>query len=136
MTAAGQSHAMHYDFLVHTSAGGESVRPFVAFGAGVKYYRGTGAEPVFQPLSNLVLFSTDTSEAQPLISAGGGVKFPMSHRSLVRVDFRDYLTPYPSSLLALPPNSRANGWVHDLRSCWVLVGCSKCVEGHKPCEID
>jgi hypothetical protein len=112
VTAAGQSHAIHYDLLVHTSAGGESVRPFAAFGAGVKYYRGTGSEPAFQPLSNLVLL-THTSEAQPLISAGGGVKFPISHRLLIRVDFRDYVTPYPSSLLALPPNSRANGWVHD-----------------------
>jgi len=119
-TAAGQSHAVHYDILVHAGSKSESVRPFFAAGAGVKYYRGTGAEAAFQPLSNLAVL-THTSEAQPLISVGGGVKFPISRRALVRVDFRDYVTPYPGNLLALPPNSRGVGWLHNFI---VMVGVS------------
>jgi hypothetical protein len=119
-TAGAQSHAIHYDVLVHAASSDAAVRPFAAIGGGVKYFRGTGNEAPFQPLSNLVAL-TRTSEAQPLISAGGGVKFRISPRALVRVDFRDYMTPFPSSLLALPANSRASGWMHDFV---VMVGIS------------
>jgi hypothetical protein len=119
-SAGAQSHAIHYDVLVHGAPLESTVRAFLAIGGGVKYYRGTGNEAPFQPLSNLVVL-TRTSEAQPLISAGGGVKFRISPRALVRVDFRDYMTPFPSSLLALPANSRASGWMHDFV---VMVGIS------------
>jgi hypothetical protein len=121
VTAPAQSHALHYDFLIHAGSRAESVRPFFAAGAGVKYYRGTGPEPSFQPLGNLVVL-THTSEAQPLISVGGGVKFPLSRHALVRVDFRDYATPYPGNLLALPPNSRTGAWLHNFI---VMLGVSR-----------
>lgn len=111
-TAGAQSHALHYDLLIHPKASETKPRPFLALGGGVKYYRGTGAEPVFQPLSNLVVL-THTSELQPLISAGGGIKIPMSRHSLIRLDFRDYMTPFPSSLLARRANTTGNGWMHD-----------------------
>ena len=111
-TAAGQSHALHYDILIHATAPKSPIRPFAAIGAGVKFYRGTGKEPPFQPLSNLVVL-THTSEAQPLISAGGGVKIAAGKRTLVRLDVRDYVTPLPTSLLATPGSSRAGGWIHD-----------------------
>jgi hypothetical protein len=119
-TLAGQSHAVHYDFLIHATSKERSPRPFFAAGAGVKFYRGTGAESAYQPLSNLVVL-THTSEAQALISVGGGVKFPVSRRALVRIDFRDYITPYPTDLLALPPNSRGGAWLHNFV---VMVGVS------------
>lgn len=119
-TMTGQSHAIHYDVLVHLASKESPVRPFLAAGAGVKFYRATGEEVVYQPLSNLVVL-THTREAQPLISLGGGVKFSMSKRTLLRLDFRDYLTPLPSSLLAAPPNSRISGWMHDFV---FLVGVS------------
>ena len=119
-TAGAQSHAIHYDLLVHGAAPEAAVRPFLAVGAGIKYYRGTGSEPTFQPLSNLVVL-THTSEVQPLISAGGGLKFPIAHRTLLRVDFRDYMTPFPGSLLARPANTRGTGWVHDFV---LMVGVS------------
>ena len=116
----GQSHAIHYDVLVHMTSKESRLRPFLAAGAGVKIYRGTGAEVAYQPLSNLVVL-THTQEAQPLISVGGGVKISVSKRALLRLDFRDYLTPVPSSLLAAPPFSKISGWVHDFV---FLVGVS------------
>jgi len=111
-TSAGRSHALHYDVLIHAARKESPIRPFLAVGAGVKFYQGTGAEPPFQPLSNLVIL-THTSEAQPLISAGGGVKIAVSKRALVRLDVRDYATPLPTSLLATPANSKMSGWIHD-----------------------
>jgi hypothetical protein len=118
--AGAQSHALHYDVLIHATSKESGVRPFLAVGAGVKLYRGTGVEPVFQPLSNLVVL-THTNEAQPLISVGGGVKVSMSHRTLLRLDFRDYATPVPTSLLATQPGSKISGWIHDFV---LLVGVS------------
>jgi hypothetical protein len=119
-TATAMSHAMHYDVLIHLASKESRVRPFFAAGAGVKLYRGTGVEPAYQPLSNLVVLS-HTNEAQPLISAGGGVKLSMSKRVLLRLDLRDYATPIPTSLLATPPGSKIGGWMHDLV---FLVGVS------------
>jgi hypothetical protein len=111
--ASAQSHAIHYDVLIHAASKESPVRPFLAAGAGVKLYRGTGAEPAYQPLSNLVVLS-HTKEAQPMISVGGGLKFRISHGSVFRLDFRDYATPVPTSLLAAPPGSKLSGWIHDL----------------------
>src|SRR5438874_2605288 len=45
------THAFHYDFLLHFAPSDSRVRPFVAAGGGVKFYRGTGKEAAFQPLS-------------------------------------------------------------------------------------
>ena len=110
--AAARAHALHYDVLIHATPAESAIRPFLAVGAGVEFYQGTGTETPFQPLSNLVVL-TRANEAQPLVSAGGGVKFKLSRRALFRVDFRDYATPVPTSLLATPSNSRISGWVHN-----------------------
>lgn len=110
-SASAQSHAIHYDFLIGASPS-EGVRPFLAIGAGMKYYRGTGAEPVYQPLSDVVVL-THTNEAQPLISAGTGVKFAVGRRTLLRFDIRDYMTPFPGSVLARRAGSTGGGWVHN-----------------------
>ena len=56
-TMTGQSHAIHYDVLVHLTPKESGIRPFLAAGAGVKFYRGTGAEAPYQPLSSLVVLT-------------------------------------------------------------------------------
>lgn len=111
-TATAQAHALHYDVLIHGTPRESLVRPFVAMGAGIKMFRGTGAEPPYQPLSNLVVL-TRASQTVPLISAGAGIKFLVSKRALVRLDFRDYISPVPDKLLAAPPSSVIGGWMHN-----------------------
>ncbi len=86
----------------------------------MKFFRGTGAEPAFQPLNNLVVL-THTTQLEPLISLGGGLKFKVSRKALVRLDFRDYATPTPDKLLATPRATTINGWMHDFVG---LVGIS------------
>ena len=39
---AAETHALHYDILWHATPRGSKVRPFLAAGAGIKDYRGTG----------------------------------------------------------------------------------------------
>lgn len=119
VTFGGQSHAIHYDVLLHARSKESAVRPFFAVGAGMKFYRGTGAEQVYQPLGNLAVL-THTSQPEALISVGGGVKYRLSPRALIRVDFRDYLTPVPDELFATPA-PKVSGWFHDFV---VMVGVS------------
>jgi len=45
----GESHLMHWDFLYHSAPRTSKVRLFVAGGAGVRLYRGTGMEQAYQP---------------------------------------------------------------------------------------
>jgi hypothetical protein len=119
-SASAESHAIHYDFLFHARRRESAIRPFFAAGAGVKVYRGTGVEAAYQPLSNMVVLTRST-QPEALISVGGGVKASLSRHLLIRFDFRDYLTPVPSGLLAAPPGARVSGWLQDLVG---LVGIS------------
>lgn len=109
----GQSHAIHYDFLFHTAGTNASIRPYVAFGGGIKYYRGTGTEQVFQPLSNIALL-TKTSETKGMASVGGGVKLRLSNRMWLRLDIHDFLTPFPSNVITPAAGSSVGGWINNI----------------------
>ena len=109
---AGESHAVHYDFLLHTSPKEAKVRPFVAFGGGVKVFRGTGVESAFQPLGDFALL-TKTSETLPLLSVGGGVSVALSTHVVLRLEFRDHITPFPQQVIAPAPEAKLGGFLHD-----------------------
>jgi TPP-dependent trihydroxycyclohexane-1,2-dione (THcHDO) dehydratase len=106
--------------LVHATPREARLRPFIAFGGGIKYYRGTGAEQEFQPLQNFAVL-TRTSEWLPMLSVGGGVKFRIAKHALVRFDFRDYMTPFPTRVILPAGGSSVSGWLHDLTP---MVGIS------------
>jgi Outer membrane protein beta-barrel domain len=107
------TNAVHYDFLLHFAPSEAHVRPFILGGAGVKVYSGTGKEQPFQPLSNIGLL-TRTSEVEPLVSVGAGVKFSLAKATLLRLEVHDYLTPFPKSVIAPAQGSKIGGWVSDL----------------------
>jgi hypothetical protein len=119
----GDSQALHYDVLIHATPNESAIRPFGAVGGGIRYFRGTGAEQAFQPLTNLVVL-TRANQLEPLISVGGGVKFRFSRRALFRIDFRDYATPTPDKLL-VTRGSNLRGWTHDFV---LLLGISATVD--------
>ena len=109
---ASQSNAVHYDFLYNFTSSESAVRPFVAAGGGVKWYSGTGTEQVYQPLSNIAVFS-DVRDLRPLVSVGAGVKFNIAKSMLMRLEVHDYLTPFPSTLIAPMTGSSVSGWIQD-----------------------
>jgi hypothetical protein len=109
----GQSHAIGYELLIHSAPVGAKLRPFVAAGAGVKMYQGTGTERLYQNLSNLAIL-TKTQEWKGLVSFGGGVKYQVSKRALLRVEVRDYLTQFPTNVIAPNRGSNLGGWIHNL----------------------
>jgi outer membrane protein W len=110
---ASQSNAVHYDIVVNFASSESAVRPFVEAGAGVKWYTGTGTEQVYQPLSNIAVFS-DVKDLRALVSVGAGVKFNIAKSVLLRLEVHDYLTPFPNQLIAPMPGSSVGGWLNDI----------------------
>ena len=110
---SAQTHAMHYDVVYHFTESEAAVRPFVSAGGGVKIYRGTGAEQVFQPLSNFALLTKD-QDLTGLLSIGAGVKVSIAPRVQLRMDVHDYLTPFPNKVIAPAANAKVGGWIQDI----------------------
>lgn len=108
----GEAHVVNYDVLLHATPKGSRFRPFFAFGGGIKVFRGTGQESESQPLDNLAVL-TKTSELKPLVSIGGGVRYQISKHAFLRFDFRDYMTPFPTEVIAPVPGAKLSGWLHD-----------------------
>jgi hypothetical protein len=111
-TFGSRSNAVHYDFVFNFASSEAAVRPFVEAGGGVKWYSGTGTEQVYQPLSSIAVFS-DVRDMRPLASVGAGVKFNIAKSTLLRLEVHDYLTPFPSTLIAPVNGSSVGGWLQD-----------------------
>jgi Outer membrane protein beta-barrel domain len=107
-----QSNAIHYDFVFNFASSEAVVRPYVLAGGGVKWYSGTGAEQVYQPLSNIAVFS-DVRDLRPMVSVGAGIKFNIAKSTSLRLEVHDYLTPFPSTLIAPVSGSSVSGWLQD-----------------------
>jgi hypothetical protein len=106
------TNAIHYDFVLHFAPSESHIRPFVAAGAGVKLFSGTGQETEAQPLSNIALL-TKTSQLEPVISVGGGVKVSLSPSMQLRLEAHDFLSPFPKNVIAPSPGSTIGGWLQD-----------------------
>lgn len=88
------------------------VQPFVAAGAGIKWYRGTGTPAAVEPLAELATLHRAT-EGGGLVTYGGGVRFRVTERWWVRLDLRDYSTPFPTRVMMPATGVRLGGWLHD-----------------------
>lgn len=111
--SSAQSHALHYDLLLHFSSFRSRIRPYAAFGGGVKYYRGTGEPSAFQPLTNFAI-PTRTNEVRPMVSFGGGVKIGVTDNISFRIDVHDFLTQFPAEVITPGPGASVGGWLHNI----------------------
>ena len=109
---AARSYAFHYDVLWHFTPNGSKVRPFVALGAGIKIYQGTGAPAAFQPLSQFALL-TRAQDLTPLISAGAGVKVQIAPHVQLRLEVHDYATTFPKQVITPNSGAKVGGWLMD-----------------------
>ncbi len=112
-TFSGQTHAIHYDLLYKPVSREAQVQPYLAAGAGIKVYRGTGTPQVSQDLGYLAAL-THTQQIEPLATFGAGVKVKIGRRNYIYAEVRDYLTPFPEDVVAPVPPSKLSGWVHDI----------------------
>lgn len=108
----GHTHIIHADFLGHFRPKEASVRPFIAFGGGVKVLVGTGVESAGQPLGNRAAL-TATRETLPVGDVGAGVKWNIHQYVRLRFEFRDYISPAPSKVIAAAPGAQLNGVMND-----------------------
>lgn len=113
VTFGAQSHLVNYDVVLHANSREDAVRPFVAFGGGMKGYRGTGVERAFQPLGNVAALSA-VQQWQPMLSFGAGVKWRVGNRLMMRAEVRDFVTPFPKDVILPAPGNKISGWLHDL----------------------
>lgn len=109
---AAQSHALHYDVYLHFAPRESTVRPFVAFGGGMKMFQGTGQEVAAQPLSRIALL-TRTTDLRPVASLGAGAKIRINERWNVRAGVWNFVTPFPSKVIAPNSGSKVSGWMYD-----------------------
>lgn len=101
----GTAQAIHYDLLLHTRRKNSPVQLFVAFGGGMKIFQGTGAEAAYQPLNQYGYF-TRTRVLKPMASVGAGATYALSHRVFLRTEFRDFITAFPTNLIAPAPGTK------------------------------
>jgi outer membrane protein W len=108
-----EAYMLHYDFQYHFTNAAARIRPYVAAGGGVKYYRGIGTEVLFQPLSQFALL-TKTTQLEPLISVGGGIKVKITEHLGLRLEVHDFLTPFPKQVVTPNSGSTISGWMQDI----------------------
>jgi hypothetical protein len=108
-----ETHTLNYDFQLHATDINSVSRPYVAFGGGVKVYRGTGEEQLTQPLSRFALL-TKTQELQGMISVGAGIKTKLGNNWQLRLDVHDYITRFPKDVITPNLGTQVGGWIHDI----------------------
>jgi outer membrane protein W len=109
----GETHTMGYDFQWHATDINSASRPYIAFGAGAKVFRGTGTETLTQPLSRFALL-TRTREIQGMISVGAGVKVKTGRNWQLRLDVHDYISRYPAEVMQPNVGTQVGGWMHNI----------------------
>jgi Outer membrane protein beta-barrel domain len=107
------THTMTYDFHYQFRTSEDKVRPYVAFGAGMKAYQGNGTEVASQPLSKIALL-TKTTEVRPVASFGFGVKARIGANWMLRAEVHDYLSPFPTKVITPNTGSKVGGWMNDI----------------------
>jgi hypothetical protein len=109
---SGLSHVLHYDLVVHTNRPSRT-QFFAAVGGGMKIFDGTGREEAYQPLSQFGYF-TQTHSIQPMADFGGGIRYTLTPHLSLRVEFRDYLTPFPTAVLTPAPGAKFGSILNDI----------------------
>jgi len=104
-TFSGQQHVLHYDIVWHFARPGARREFFVAVGGGMKLFRGTGQEQAYQPLMQYGYF-TRTQVVKPMGSFGAGMKYALTPKLILRTEFRDYISPFPTELIAPAPGAK------------------------------
>ena len=117
---AAHTHYITGDFLAHLRPRESRIRPFLAFGGGIKIFDGTGQESASQPLGKIAAL-THTQEVLPTADFGAGVKVNLTTHLRVRFEVRDYLSPPPSKVITAAPGGSIGGWLNDIQG---LVGVS------------
>ena len=108
----GDSSALLGELICSLFGRHASLKPYFAAGGGVRVYRGTQNPAADEPLMDLALLHHVT-QTVGLVSYGGGAKWHFAEHWWVRLDLRDYVTPFPTQVISPAAGMHLNGWLHD-----------------------
>jgi opacity protein-like surface antigen len=104
----GNSWALTSSLLFHFKDRTHKFRPFVTGGVGAKNYIIAGPEPFPQPIPQVASL-VDNDVWKVAFVVGGGVKYRIHKRVLLRGQFLDYLTTFPRTQIFPAPHNTARG---------------------------
>jgi hypothetical protein len=110
---SGVSHSAHYDVAYHSNRGESAVQFFGSIGGGVKAFLGTGTQEAYQPLSQYGYF-TNTTTVKPMGDVGGGVTIRLSAKLSLRAEVRDFVMPFPATVLTPPPGVKYGSLLNEI----------------------
>jgi opacity protein-like surface antigen len=110
---AAFNHQFTYDFLIYSNSNKARVRPYLLVGGGVKAYQGRGTEQALQPLLQFAAL-THTTQWRGVGNVGGGVKFDLTDRVVLRFEVRDSITQFPSDVILPVPPNKVGGIIHNI----------------------
>jgi len=104
----GQSHPLTADSPFYFKSPEHRWRPFLDGGSRAKDYVIAGPAPYPQPFPQIAsLITNDVWKVA--FSPGGGVKFRLIPRMLLRAEFRDCITTFPRQQIVPAPHNTARG---------------------------
>jgi hypothetical protein len=109
----GDAQSVLGEVLVYANSKESRFRVFAAAGSGVKIYQATQLIAGPRPLTDFASL-VKGSQATALVTFGGGVKYTLSPHWILRLDVRDYATPFPTGVITPAPGARVSGWLHDI----------------------
>ena len=112
-TFSGNAHVLYYDMIYHTNRKGSKVQAFAAVGGGMKIFRGTGTEQAYQPNYQFG-YMTKTQQLKPMADFGAGLRFELRPGLFLRTEFRDYITAFPSQIIAPAPGAKFGSILNDI----------------------
>jgi hypothetical protein len=104
----GNSQALTLGLLFHFKPREARLRPFIEGGAGAKGYIAAGPEPFPQPIPSIATL-TDNDVWKVAFVVGGGVRYSIRPRLMLRAGFRDYITTFPRQQIVPAPHNTARG---------------------------
>ena len=109
----GQTHSIGYSILISSRPSEARFRPYLIVGGAMRDFRGVGTESPYQPLSDFALL-TKTSQWTPALAFGGGIKYAISPRVLLRLEVQDFFSRFPNQVIAPAPGAHLSGWLNEL----------------------
>jgi len=109
----GLAHAFHYDLIWHTRRKDSPTQYYVAVGGGMKLFQGLGSPEAYQPLMQFGYF-TKTRAIEPMGTVAAGITYKLAPRVFLRVEMRDFLSPFPKAVLTPAPGMKYGSLLNDL----------------------
>jgi hypothetical protein len=107
------TNILNFDFLLHARPQESSIRPFVAFGAGMRFLTGTGTESASQPLGRFAAL-THTTESLPVGDVGVGIKVNFHKSWQFRAEAHNYFGPAPQKVITPALGATLSSWLNDI----------------------